>query len=306
MTTDKNAEFDIFNFDIEDVNLFKEEKKESITYNPSPEQGKDGTYRALIRFIPNPKNPKNPILRKFVYWLKDSEGKGAYYDSPTSVGEKCPVQDLFFKLRNSDSAADKKTSEELKRKENYYAIVQIVKDPQKPELNGKFKVYKFGYKIMQKINEEMMPQFDEPVNIFNLFKGKNFELVITKQAGFPNYDNSKFQSKRSAITIDGNEMEDSKTDKVTITEAFKDLPSLETFDYKPWSDQQRSKIEEVLNQYRSPGAAMAQVTSKKNEEFASEISESKPSKTEKSAKAETSKEEEKEEDLDDFLNSLDL
>lgn len=196
-------EFDIFSLGVNDLDTGEKDKGTSDLYAPKPDQGQDGTYKSLIRFLPNPKNPRKPFIRKFVYWLEDAEGNGFYADSPSTVGEKCPVQDMFFKLRNSDSAVDKKISEGLKRKEVYYALVQIVKDPQKPDLEGQVKVMKFGYKIKAKIDEELNPQFDEPTQVFDPFEGKNFELIISKKAGFPNYDASKFQGKRSSMILKG-------------------------------------------------------------------------------------------------------
>ena len=144
-------EFDIFNVSVKDLDTGERPSSlGSDLYSPKPDQGQDGTYRSLIRFLPNIKNPRKPFVRKFVYWLEDRDGNGFYADSPSTVGDKCPVQDMFFKLRNSESAVDKKMSEGLKRREVFYALVQIVKDPQNRDLEGQVKVFKFGYKIKTK------------------------------------------------------------------------------------------------------------------------------------------------------------
>lgn len=257
---DENA-MGIFNMGVEDVDLYNE-TKESVLYKPTADAGNDGIYRSLIRFVPNPKNPKKSILRKFVYWLEDADGNGAYYDSPSTVGESCPVQDMFFKLRNSESAVDKKNSEKLKRREIFYSIVQIVKDPQKPDLEGKLKIFKYGWKIKEKIDGEMKPQFDEPVQIFDPFEGKNFELVITKQGGFNNYDTSKFSSKVSAMRVNGDEVSSTPEGRKKILGYLSEAPSLDDFEYRPWDDETRNKIDDILNQYRSPGKAYDKVTTK--------------------------------------------
>ena len=189
----------IFNLGIEDIDLhIKGSKKESVLYKPKADEGKDGVYKALIRFVPNPKNPQKSLIKKYVYWLTDSEGQGSYFDAPSTVGDKDPVQDLFFKLNKSESAADKKIAEVLKRKEVYYSLIQIIRDPQRPELEGKIKIFKFGQKLKVKIDEEANPQFDEPTQVYDLFEGKNLELTITKQNKFNNYDSSKFQGKNGA------------------------------------------------------------------------------------------------------------
>jgi len=206
------AEFDIFNLSVTDVDTHETATASSTNdvYKPTADQGKDGTYKALIRFVPNPANPRNSLVKKYVHWLTDASGEGKLVDSPTSIGEKCPIADAFFKLRKSDSAVDRKMSEKLKRREQYYALIKVIKDPQFPENDGTYKIFKFGYKIKEKIDEELKPAFGEPTQVFDLFEGKNFELIITRQGDFNNYDKSKFSASRSAINIDGKTAEKNK------------------------------------------------------------------------------------------------
>ena len=195
------AEFDIFNLSVSDVETHETKSANSTNeiYKPSADDGKDGTYKALIRFVPNPTNPRNSLVKKYVHWLTDANGDGRLIDSPSTVGDKCPIADAFFKLRKSDSAVDRKMSDKLKRREQYYSLIKVVKDPQNPELEGTYKVFKFGYKIKEKIEEETKPAFGEPTQIYDLFEGKNFELIITRQGEYNNYDKSKFSATRSAI-----------------------------------------------------------------------------------------------------------
>jgi hypothetical protein len=291
-------EFDIFNLGVSDIETYeKPTGGNSDLYKPTADQGKDGIYSSLIRFLPNPKNPSKSIVRKYVYWLEDSSGNGSYFDSPSTVGDKCPVQDLFFKLRNSESAVDRKMSEKLKRREIFYSLVQVIKDPQDPSQEGQIKIFKFGYKIKQKIDEELNPQFDEPTQVFDLFDGKNFELKITKQGGYNNYDSSKFQGKKSAIEINSNVMEATNEHKKVIMGYLGDAPDLTSFDYKPWDDETRNRVDSILDQYRSPGSATGTV-SRPNTSAPS------PAPAPAAVVEETSNG--LSEDLDDFLDGLDI
>jgi hypothetical protein len=295
-------EFDIFNLSIEDIDNFQKNEKGSDLYKPTADQGKDGIYNSLIRFIPNPKNAQKSIIRKFVYWLEDSEGKGNYFDSPSTIGEKCPVQDLFFKLRNSESAVDKKMSERLKRREVYYSLIQIVKDFQNPEMEGSIKVFKYGYQIKQKIDEELNPQYDEPCQVFDLFEGKNFELKINKTAGYNSFTASKFQGKRTPININGENMQNGDDDRKKIMAYLKDIPDLLSFDYKSWDDSTRNSVEKILNNYRSPGTAIKNITIDKV--VHDDVEEFKKPQSNDFLSVEKAKEDS--DDLDDFLNGLDL
>jgi hypothetical protein len=301
-------EFDIFDVKVDDLDTGEKPRGGSDLYAPKPDQGQDGTYSSLIRFLPNLKNPRKPYIRKYVYWLEDADGKGFYVDSPSTIGEKCPVQDMFFKLRNSESAVDKKMSENLKRKEVYYALVQIVKDPQNTALEGQIKVFKFGWKIKQKIDDELNPKFDDPVQVFDPFEGKNFELNIMKKGGYPNYDGCKFQSKQTAMVMEGNEVSDDDAGRKAIIEYLKDAPELSGWDYTAWTDDERNRVMGVLAGYGSPGSSIGRVTSPN----------AAPAKTEAPAKATATKEVPQTEsaatsatagsddNLDDFLDGLDI
>ena len=309
-------EFDIFNLSVDDIDSYKRsESKGSDLYKPTADQGKDGVYTSLVRFVPNPKNPQKSIVRKFVYWLEDGEGKGAYYDSPSTIGEKCPVQDLFFKLRNSESAVDKKMAEKLKRREIYYSLVQIIKDPQNPDMEGEVKVFKYGYQIKQKIDEELNPQFDEPCQVFDLFEGKNFELKVTKSAGYNSFTASKFQGKRTAINVEGSFMANNGDDRKKIMDYLKEVPELDSFDFKPWDDSTRASVERILDNYRSPGSALGNVSKggKKEESYSSfddlNFDDAKPAPAPKKESPKPVAEESASDDgddLNDFLNGLDI
>lgn len=299
-------EFDIFSVSVKDLDTGDRPQATSDLYTPKPDQGQDGTYRSLIRFLPNVKNPRKPFVRKYVYWLEDRDGNGFYADSPSTVGEKCPVQDMFFKLRNSESAVDKKMSEGLKRREVFYALVQIVKDPQNRDLEGQIKVMKFGYKIKTKIDEELNPQFDEPTQVFDPFEGKNFELVISKKGGYPNYDSSKFQGSRSAMSINGEEVTADDAGRTAILDYIKDAPELGNFDYRPWSDDQRNKVMGVLAQFSNPGASIETVTQAKSTPEPAKTAAAATQVTETVTTETTTEGSSKGDDFDDFINGLDL
>ena len=201
-------------------------------------------------------------------------------------------------------------SEGLKRREVFYALVQIVKDPQNRDLEGQVKIMKFGYKIKTKIDEELNPQFDEPTQVFDTFEGKNFELVISKKGGYPNYDSCKFQGSKSAMTINEEAVTSDDAGRTAILDFIKDAPELANFDYRPWNDEQRNKVMGVLSQFSNPGSSIDTVTAKSapapaaTKAAAATVTETAaPSATATTSKTEDSS---KGDDFDDFINGLDL
>jgi hypothetical protein len=182
-------------------------------------------------------------------------------DSPSSIGEKCPIADVFWKLRKSDSAVDRKSSEKLKRRQQYYSLIKIIKDPQNPELEGTYKIFKFGYKIKEKIDAELKPDFGEPTQVFDLFEGKNFELIITRQGEYNNYDKSKFSASTSAILMGDAPAERTKETMTAIKAELENAPSLVNYDYKAWDEDTRAFVNDVLRMYLNPGDSISAVTS---------------------------------------------
>jgi hypothetical protein len=301
------ADFDIFNLGVEDVETHQPQANTSANevYKPTADDGKDGTYKALVRFVPNPENPRNSLIQKYVHWLTDANGNGKLVDSPSSVGDKCPIADVFWKLRNSDSAVDRKASDKLKRRQQYYSLIKIIKDPQNPALEGTYKVFKFGYKIKEKIDAELKPDFGEPTQVFDLFEGKNFELIITRQGEYNNYDKSKFSSSRSAVDVNGEPAERTKESMAAIKAELDEAPSLATYDYKAWDGETRDFVNGVLKMYLNPGDAISEIstssTPKKSAPKKEKVAEAVAAPTSSSTTEVSS-----DDDLDSFLNDLDI
>ena len=246
---------DIFDLNPED---FKQpEKKGSLSnfYNPDPKNAKDSVYRAVLRFLPNKANPKQSIIKKVVHWLEEGERNGFYADCPFSIGEKSIVSDTYWKLKKSSNAYEVKQSERIGYKEYFFSYVYVVKDFQNAELNGTVQILRFPKTIRKLIETQLNPTAAdiemgaEPTNVFDLFNGKDFFLSVGMKSNFKNYDNCKFGEKRQAITINGVQMQRNDECKRAIAELYTDdLLALESFGYKPWSDELRERVYAFLSQ----------------------------------------------------------
>ena len=138
-------------------------------------------------------------------WNHGFQGVGGWYieECPTTVGKKCPVCEYNSTLWNSGIEANK----EIARKQKRFLCFKhhILKDPANPQNEGQIRLFKYGKKIFDKINDLMNPQFEDenPVNPFDLWEGANFRLKIRKVDGFNNFDKSEFDS--TSPLLDGND-----------------------------------------------------------------------------------------------------
>jgi hypothetical protein len=148
--------------------------------------------------------------------------------------------------------------------------------------------------------------------VFDLFEGKNFELIITRQGEYNNYDKSKFSASTSPIIIEGEPAERSKEAMATIKAELDAAPSLANYDYQPWDEETRNFVNNVLRMYLNPGDAIAEVTSSAPKKAVKKEATSTPAPKATTAVEEateatnTTSSVDSEDDLDSFLNDLDI
>lgn len=316
--------FDIFSLDNED--FLKPEVQtgtgDSNLYKPYPELGKDGVYKALIRFLPNVANPKKSKIHKYYVWLKDPVDSSNFVaDCPSTVGKKSILKDIFWKLKNSPSAKDQELAKSFSRKEDYYSLIQVVKDPNKPELEGKIMVFKFGKKVADLIEQQIKPEYGSPCNPYDLFEGKNFGIHVRKVGDWNNYDLCQFVGEKGPVSIDGTPVEKTEADQKRIVEYLKAGPQdlVEKYDYKEWSEEDREKIMSIIRNLVPDGRMVSEIFSgspdskssssssnplkketpkKVEDDFFADAAEETPAPSKSSGKSSTSN------NLDDLYNDL--
>lgn len=264
----ENKNFDIFNLSLDDFKTEEKPKSGQDLYKTDPKLSKDSIYRAIIRFIPNVKNPKKSFVKKFSYWLEDAGGNGFYVDCPSSIGDKSIIQDTFWKLFKSESAFDKKQAEKIKRKEYYYSLVYIMKDPQRPEFENTVQILRYPRAVKKLIDAQIQPDVTdlemgtEPTNVFDFFEGKDFSLKVTMKGGYWNYDECKFAQAKTPIAVNAVKMENNSESRKMIMDLYEGAADIEIYDFKQWDEELRNKVNNVLSEITgNPGAAYNAVSS---------------------------------------------
>jgi len=210
-----------------------------------PELDKSGNGMAVVRFLPAPEGEDLPWARS---WNHGFQGPGGWYieNSLTTLGQKDPVSDYNSQLWNSGIEANKEIARKQKRRLTYVSNVLVIKDPANPQNEGQIRLYKYGKKIWDKINDLMNPEFEDetPLNPFDLWEGANFKLKIRKVDGFSNYDKSEFEA---TAPLNG---DDSKMEEVWKTEhslsEFTDPKNFKTY------AELKEKLDRVLGLSTSP------------------------------------------------------
>ncbi|MDD5648943.1 MAG: hypothetical protein PHF86_00755 [Candidatus Nanoarchaeia archaeon] len=225
----------------------------SEEYSPTADKGKGGTYQSIIRFIPWWKDPKHGSIQdKWVSYLVDPiTQRGRYIDCPSSIGKPSPLADIYWKLKKSESVQMQKLAQNFSRRHSYASLIQVIRDENNPELEGRIMVYRYGIKIWEKINAELKPVIGEPHDPFASLTGKAFALVITKVSGFNNYDQSKFVDKRIPVCIPDEKGKlipiNAQSDPKMVYEWVKgNSPDLSKYAYKEWDQEIFDYVNHVI------------------------------------------------------------
>lgn len=160
-----------------------------------PTVDKAGNGSAIIRFLPAPPPESVPFV---AFYRHAFQGPNGWYIelSRTSMNESDPVGDYNSRLWSTKDETMRDIARKQSRKKTYVANIYVVQDKGNPENEGKVFLFRFGQKIFDKIKKAIEPEFegDEPMDPFHLIEGANFRLRQKKQAGYPNYDDSVFES----------------------------------------------------------------------------------------------------------------
>ena len=204
-----------------------------------PSVDKAGNGYAVIRFLPATKGEDIPWVRIFNHGF---QGPGGWYieNSLTTLNKKDPVTEYNNMLWNRGDDTGKEQARKQKRRLLYISNVYIVNDSTNPENNGQVKLYRYGKKIFDKLNEAMNPQFEDenPINPFDLWEGCNFKMKIRNLDGYRNYDKSEFESPKPVLEDDA-KMEEIWNSQYSLSE-FTDPNKFKTYD--EWKD----KLNRVL------------------------------------------------------------
>lgn len=227
-------------------------------------------WRSVVRFLPNLTTDGKvgqSAIEKITHYvdIKNPRELSGWFDSPKNFGEKCPLTDLYYTMKNSKNAILVEKANQLKYSKKYYSYVLVLVDEQQPELVGKIMILQYGKTIKDKISAEKNGEISgTPCNVFDLSAGKDFVMVVKEiQTGditYPDYKMSMFRPETSSLPIYFKEKgefknapvnEDGKIDskyqgKIRDFLTERDF-NLEDFEPKALNDEQQEKITEITN-----------------------------------------------------------
>ena len=231
-------------------------KVDENLYNPGPDQGQNGIYKAIVRMVPYAKDPEKSKYRKYYSKLVNPlTNDRLYIDCPSSEGKSSILWSLdkeIKKLKDTEPTIHEELSKYFSRAYNFFSPVYIKKDPQFPALEGKIKIFPFGFKIDNLIQQQLNPEADiisvPKINPYHPISGKDFVLVVKRKTKtWRDFDSCKFMDQQSPLilTIDGKEIPmttDQKRVDFVTNFLLENTPDMTPYYFKPWSEEDYVKV----------------------------------------------------------------
>lgn len=168
-----------------------------------------GNGEALIRFLPAKTETGLPFVKLINHGFRNN---GKWYINNCSSThddfQSCPVCKYISErdLYNTN----KQEWQLIKRKTSYWANILVLKDPERPENNGKVFKFRFGTKIYEKIlsmSQVNVELGEVPINVVCPLGGANFLLKCRKVDKHANYDASRFMQVSAIPNIESEEFQ---------------------------------------------------------------------------------------------------
>lgn len=251
-------------------------------FDPKPQDANDKVYRAVIRILPNLKQPQIPVTIIRYYWFGDGQ-TGFRYNTPSTPNMHpqnpedmmkplgwCPVSELFWKLKRSGDAQQEQLAvQKFSMQTNYVCLVQIKADSVHPENAGKIMPYKLPAALYKRIMNALNPTEEDikmgqiPLDVFHPVKGHDILLKITlKDVNgqlMRDYEICKINENRSSVFIDGQGADLVKYDadaeyrnnvNNAIIKLLEEQPELESeYGYKEADVETKRKVKAILAEY---------------------------------------------------------
>lgn len=264
--------------------VVQEQPTQQLTeFRPNPKKGQNGVFEAVVRFLPNPKDPANKsiITKYYAYLTHPVNQTKRNIDCPSTVGQPDPIQNTFFALRNAANPVLQENSKQFSRKQQSVSLVQVISCKSDPSLTNKILVWRYGIKIYEKLNAEMNPPMGEGHNPFNLFSGRPFSVQVKEVSGYPNYDSCNFfdlaleqsgmriivnnaQGQPQVVVVTAQTISSEQGKAAVFNYLKENAPDTDKYEYHPWSAEETEFVNDCIRIYSNPQASIQAAAAAQN------------------------------------------
>lgn len=155
-----------------------------------------GIGSAIIRFLWHSKFDKQKYVKIYNHIYQNPlNGMWLIENCPTTIRKECPICSANSKLFKTGIKENQDLARLRKRQTRYISNILVVKNPKKPEDDGKVFLFKYGVKIFNKLTACMKAEFEDSITFdpWHFWKGANLKLRTRKEDGQITYNPSEFE-----------------------------------------------------------------------------------------------------------------
>tara|TARA_B110000495_G_scaffold73649_1_gene63028 strand:+ start:5843 stop:6700 length:858 start_codon:yes stop_codon:yes gene_type:complete len=174
--------------------------KESLTKAPS--SGFKDVLRfkpgvsCEVRLLPNLETPSETFHHYFSFgWESFATGQYINVVSPQSIGDRCPLAEARYQLRQRGSADEQAKAAKVMRREQWLVNTYVISNSDDSDAAGSVKILRYGKQLHKIITDAIEGEDSDQfgAKVFDLSdKGCSFRVRCDKQGDYPTYVASKF------------------------------------------------------------------------------------------------------------------
>jgi hypothetical protein len=176
-----------------------------------------------LRLLPNVKKPAETFYHYYTYgWESFATGQYINVVSPQTVGERCPVSEARYKMRQGTGEEQEKSSKVMRR-EQWLVNTYVINHSEESENNDSVKILRYGKQLHKIITDaiegEDADQFG--ARVFDLSEnGSSFRVRCDKQGDFPTYVASKFLIPAAVPGLNESDVSKIYDQAITLNDVF--------------------------------------------------------------------------------------
>jgi len=236
-------------------------KADEKVYDPDP-NAHNGSYKSVFRFVPYIHDKSKSKYTKYTakFWNPLTK-ESVILDCPSNVGQPSilwTIESVLRSLKKEEPELVKEIESRFSRWYTHHSIVYIKKDPQRPDLEGQLKVFKFRNQIDQLIDQMVNPEevdgmsLSRKVNPFHLLEGKDFLCVVGKKTKeFRDWSKCKFMDDVTPFVFkigDSQVIVENTEKSASLVKEYlvKNTPKLDEYQHQDWKEEDFEKVAEAI------------------------------------------------------------
>jgi hypothetical protein len=230
-------------------------------YDPDP-NAHNGSYKSVFRFIPYVFDKTRSKYTKYSakFWNPLTK-ESLIIDCPSNVEQPSilwTMESVLRSLKKEEPEIAEEIGKNFSRWNTSHSAVYIKKDPQRPDLEGTIKIFKFrnqiGMLIDQLVNPEELDGLStgKKINPYHLLEGKDFLCVVGKKTkDFRDWSKCKFMDEVTPLVFKIGETtvqvkNDEKSVKLVTEFMTKNTPRMDEYFHQDWTDETFEKVAEAI------------------------------------------------------------